>query len=224
MNRPENTSSPIEIWSIQLSRELNRIPECLHALTDSEKQRAEQIRTKTNSERFILTRAFLRIILSEKLGVQPSEIKFLRNENGKPFLPDTALSFNLSHSNDRLLIAVHPEQPIGIDIEHRRPIPRQDVISERWFSENERSFVQNHPNPQKAFFEIWVQKEAYVKALGGGIFQGLQDLPIPLSAPYEQKNKEWCFQLLNITDDYTAAVTYKRPCGRLIIHKSSQFK
>ncbi len=123
--------------------------------------------------------------------------------------------FNISHSRDRLLIAVTSGRAIGIDIEFRRSGINMNAIADRWFSPKERAFFQTLENPEKGFFDIWAKKEAYVKALGTGIFKELSSFTVALdnepNVPSLGKTNEWFFQPLEIDPAYAAALVSEAP-------------
>jgi len=90
------------------------------------------------------------------------EIKI--NRDGKPYVENCPYHFNLSHSGDWLLLAVG-DTPVGADIEKITKIRPKTV--EKYFSQSEQERVKK--NGTKEFFEIWTQKESYVKYTGEGI-------------------------------------------------------
>ncbi len=171
------------------------------------------------------SRRTLRKVLSRYLNCDPASIRFEHNENGKPFLPGSELQFNLSHSRDRLLIAVTAGRDVGIDIEYRRPNVNMNAIAERWFSKEEQEFFQGLEQPEIGFFDIWAKKEAFVKALGSSIFHGLSSFTVPLgtkpgipmpgtSDANSVKNCAatlWYFQTLEIHPACSAALVYEGP-------------
>lgn len=89
---------------------------------------------------------------------------------GKPYfsnLPD--VHFSVSHSSN-IWICAFSKRPIGCDIErHPEKIERLPALSKRWFSEPEQIYVAEHGCTPRAFAQIWVRKEAYVKLIGCGI-------------------------------------------------------
>ncbi len=102
----------------------------------------------------------VRKVFSELFGL--NEIKITRD--GKPYVENCPYHFNLSHSGDWLLLAVG-DAPVGADIEKITKIRPKTM--ERYFSQSEQERVKK--NGTKAFFEIWCQKESYVKYTGEGI-------------------------------------------------------
>jgi len=206
---------PIDLWSIYLPDCREDVKSCRDLLTGEELERAAKFFKPEDAECFILCRGLLRRILGEVLDVAPASIAFERNEHGKPFLPGTDLEFNVSHSRERLLIAVTSGRALGVDIEFRRSGINMDAIADRWFAPEEREFFQGLEKPEQGFFDIWAKKEAYVKALGMGIFKELHSFAVPLGEatgfPMVGKNGEWFFQGLEIDPAYAAALVSEAP-------------
>jgi 4'-phosphopantetheinyl transferase len=186
-------------------------------LQPPELARAERFIKPSDRDRFILCRGLLRQTLGSKLNRNPATIDFHRNEQGKPYLPDNDLQFNMSHSRDRLLIAVTHKRAVGVDIEFRRKGVPMDAIAERWFAPQEIAFFQASEDSQHAFFDIWSRKEAYVKALGKGIFQDLTSFSVPLgeppNVPILGTIDGWAFQGLEIDPAYSAALVWQDLLG-----------
>ena len=214
-NKLEPIRSAIDVWNIFLPDVHGELEPCTDLLTAPERARAERFIKREDAERFILCRGLRRRILADYLDRPPQELRFSRNENGKPFLEDSALSFNVSHSRDRLLIAVTAGRAVGVDIEFRRHGVAMDAIAQRWFAPEENRFFQCSENPHVGFFDIWAKKEAYVKAQGQGIFHELNSFSVPLASapgfPSIGKNGEWFFQPLEIDPAYAAALVSEAP-------------
>lgn len=207
------SSETIQLRSIRLSEQQHELPSCRDILQPSETDRADRFIKPADRDRFILCRGLLRRILGAELGNDPASIDFHRNEQGKPYLPNSALQFNISHSNDRLLVAVTAGRAVGVDIEFRRDNVQMKAISERFFSPEELAFFLNQGTARDVFFDIWSKKEAYVKALGTGIFRDLQSFTVPLDDLPERPSLEdapWIFQSLDIDPDYSAALVWQQ--------------
>lgn len=100
-------------------------------------------------------------------GVCNDELNIVRDAQGKPYLhnyPD--FYFNISHTRNALVVAFSLK-PVGVDIEK---IHDADLkIASRFFSEDEQHYINNAIDTDKAFFEIWTKKEAYIKWSGRGL-------------------------------------------------------
>lgn len=233
-NKQDSIRDSIDLWSIYLPDCRAEMESCRGLLTGEELERASKFFKPKDSENFILSRGLLRRILGEVLDTDPAALTFERNEHGKPFLTGARQAgkpahpqeeafqpaqprteFNLSHSRDRLLIAVTTGRALGIDIEFRRSGINMNAIADRWFAPEEREFFQGLEKPEIGFFDIWAKKEAYVKALGMGIFKELHSFAVPLDGepgfPMIGKTDDWFFQPLEIDPAYAAALVSEAP-------------
>ncbi len=209
----------IEVWNIYLPDHRNDTALCRSLLTGAELERAAKFLKPSDAEGFILCRGLLRRILADCLSVEPSELHFNRNAQGKPFLEDGGLEFNVSHSRERLLIAVTAGRAVGVDIEFRRGGLNMEAIAQRWFAPEEQAFFKSLQDPAAGFFEIWSKKEAYVKALGAGIYTDLNTFSVPVNEtpffPTIGIDGRWFFQTLEIDTHYAATVVSEAPPVRV---------
>ncbi len=121
--------------------------------------------------------------IGKALNIAPESLEILSDENGKPFMKDCEIHFNISHCENILAYAFSDEE-IGIDIERIRPIPLN--ILKRFFSEEEQEYVLGHTPTQEdfqkcenkeileRFYRIFTLKEAICKKSGIGI-KGIRD-------------------------------------------------
>ena len=214
-NNMETFKQSIEVWNIYLPDHYGDTVLCRNLLSREELERAAKFIKPGDTDGFILSRGLLRRILAECLNIEPSALQFSRNKQGKPFLADGTLEFNVSHSRDRLLIAVTAGRAVGIDIEFRRSGLNMESIAKRWFAPAEQKFFHSLENPSDGFFEIWAKKEAYVKALGLGIYKELNTFAVPTGEkPFSaniSNDARWFFKTLEIDSGYAAAVVSEAP-------------
>lgn len=104
----------------------------------------------------------VKTVVSRLLKRPYEEVAICRE--GKPYLTECNLQFNLSHSGEYLLLAVG-EVPLGVDIENITKI--RPKVTKKYFSDSEQDQVAKEG--ENAFFEIWTKKESYVKYTGEGI-------------------------------------------------------
>jgi 4'-phosphopantetheinyl transferase len=137
---------------------------------------------------FALSRGVLRALLGVYMGVDGAELKLRLLDHGKPVLaaPYAAagLHFNVSHSDEWLLWAISRGHALGVDVERERPVARQAAIAQQFFSPSEQQAMQDVPVPlrQRRFFELWTCKEAWAKAVGLGVFAGMGQVEVHISA------------------------------------------
>ena len=141
-----------------------------------EKKRSERFHFEKDRRDFIIGRGILRSILGRYLTVDPSCLQFCYGNNGKPYLVNTSghemICFNSSKSNGVALFAFTRDREIGVDIEQIRDIPEMDLIVEIFFSFKESNLYRSLPERKKkeAFFNCWTRKEAFIKAIGDGLY------------------------------------------------------
>lgn len=141
------------------------------ALGDEERRRAGRLRG-VRRERYVSAQFQLRQVLSQYLGATAQSLRFVRAPRGKPALaqPWGDLRFNLSHSNDRALVAVASGREVGVDLELCRGIDAVG-LARRFFSAPEAAALADlsEAERQARFFRLWTAKEALGKAAGMGI-------------------------------------------------------
>lgn len=175
----------IDIWQYPLHTEFT---DAAKLLNEHELQRAKRYYFARHQRRFTVARAMLRCILARYLNLQPAELIFSYNEYGKPeLINERSLQFNLSHSGDTALLAIGQENPLGIDIELFSARPYAG-IGEHLFSENENLGLAQTSKQLKplAFFNIWAQKEAFIKACGLGLAYPTKKFDVPILPPTHQ--------------------------------------
>lgn len=210
----------VDLWNIQFSQQIEQLDVHRSLLRANELERAARFKNPALANAYISTRGTLRQILAAHLNTEPADLRFERSEHGKPYLPNSDVHFNLSHSKDRLLIAVSNSGPIGVDVEFRKPNFNYNAIAQRWFSPAENQHLRTHENPSRAFFDLWTKKEAYVKALGQGIFHELNCFTVPLNESANEPLNGWAFQSLTIDPAYAAALVTQAPKKQLRIHRN----
>ena len=141
-------------------------------LSDDERQHLDGYRIREAAERYIVTRALVRSVLSERLGIPAPAIRVSRTDTGKPIVTE-GVHFNVSHSGDLVLLAVSDDQPVGVDVERKRTVLKVNALTQRWLSDLERTNLARLRelgiDESDSFLRIWSLKEAQLKALGVGI-------------------------------------------------------
>lgn len=175
----------IDIWSWSLDRSIPEVARLWDTLSLDETMRAAGFVRERDAMRFSAGRGMMRRILGHYLATSASAVTLIANPHGKPQIcPSMGLSlqFNLSHSNNRAVLAVCDVFPVGIDIEEIRPI-EEDVAS-HFFSRKECMALNALPpeNYMDAFYRCWTRKEAFVKAHGAGLLLPLDSFDVSISA------------------------------------------
>lgn len=172
-------SHKIDIWQYSLE---TLYPHAEALLSVEELQRAKRFHFARHQRRFTMARAGMRLILARYLKEPAKELKFLTNEYGKPYLNHAIpIQFNLSHSQDLAILAIGQNHPLGIDVEFfsGRPFTGMSNIM---FSISENQQYAQIPKTMRtlAFFHVWAQKEAFIKACGMGLSYPTQSFDVPV--------------------------------------------
>ncbi len=178
----------LQVWGMTLSDPPRPLAELRGYLSADEIARVERLRHSPDRHRAIIARGGLRAILGAQLGVHPASLGFRYGDKGKPALDmgehHPPISFSVSHSGEWVLIAVAVGHRVGADVEAFRPVPGFEQIADRYFAPSECTAIGGVPENRRldAFFCCWTRKEAYVKALGGGISLGFSHFAVAVAA------------------------------------------
>jgi phosphopantetheinyl transferase len=151
-------------------------------LSPEERRRSDGMKHPLVADRFVLGRILLRRVLARYLDEDPADLAFQYNANGKPEIVDPSgpkISFNLSRSASKNVLAVAAAPAIGVDLE---PVDRADTayrISQRFFSASEiRQLEALGPKAASHALMLWSLKESIVKARGETVWDGLAKISL----------------------------------------------
>ena len=156
-------------------------------LSDRERERAGRFAFDPDRNRFIVARALLRQLLAARLGERPEAVELASGSRGKPALAGrfatSDLRFNVSHCKDVAVYALSSRREVGVDVEAVRTLPDADDVAARWFSPREYATYRALEPGDRAlgFFQCWTRKEAFIKALGDGLFHPLDRFDVSLT-------------------------------------------
>lgn len=106
---------------------------------------------------------FIKYILYKYYGYDFEKIDIQRTKNGKPYIKDSELSFNVSHSSDAIIAIVGlGYDSVGIDMEVILNKDREKLFK-RFFQKEEIEFINSSDDKNLEFYRIWTKKEAYIK-------------------------------------------------------------
>jgi 4'-phosphopantetheinyl transferase len=188
-------------------------------LSTEERARAERFRFARDRRRYVFRRAFVRGALGALLGRAPGDLGFGATAKGAPYLdpaPALSLRFSLSHSEERLLLAVARERMLGVDLQAHDRLDELDRMAGRFLSPAEAvGFAQlSGADRPAAFFRAWSRKEAALKALGEGFFLDPRRISVGIephaaeswSALEDERLARFFFLDLSAPDGFSAAV------------------
>jgi 4'-phosphopantetheinyl transferase len=161
----------IQFWLYDRARAADAWAELQKNIPATEKERASKMNSPERELTFSLGRALLRKHLAEILKANPLTLEILLTPSGKPFLasPSSPLTFSLSHSQNRILLALSPKGWIfGIDIELEQGQTDFALVAKRLFSEEDQKELAALSGKEKKekFFDLWCLAEARFKMQG----------------------------------------------------------
>ena len=184
-------TSELHVW-LAFDRQLaeQRLVEAFAALLDAgERDRAARFRSDEHAHQFLVTRALQRSVLScYAPEIAPADWRFVAGERGKPELaPECAgsgLRFNVSHSALLVAMVVTRAGRVGVDVECLNARAAPLALATRYFTSSEARQLAALPatEQQRHFYRLWTLKEAWLKATGTGVADGLAGISFGFDA------------------------------------------
>jgi 4'-phosphopantetheinyl transferase len=213
----------VHVWHQDLAVSQQQFENLFRLLDNSERDRAARFKVEEPRRQYVISRAFLRVVLGRYLQMDPDRVRFRVAKFGKPELETGSdLYFNLSHTDGAAVIAVTRAGKVGIDVERIRENLNPLELAERFFSREESDWLRSQAAEQQfeAFFACWTAKEAYVKACGGGLsipLAGFAVIPRPGISELELKiydrpddAEKWSLWQLDFGPDFRAALAVEK--------------
>lgn len=119
-------------------------------------------------------RALLRLALRRRGWGEIDDIESIlwKGPQGKPFLKNGGLHFNISHSGGAAACAVE-DCPVGLDLQTERSFTPS--LAARIMAPGEEALVRRAPNADDALTQLWTCKESWMKLTGLGFSQGIKE-------------------------------------------------
>jgi 4'-phosphopantetheinyl transferase len=134
---------------------------------------AMRLRNPADQRASLAAHAGVRLMLGAALNIPPSQVRIHRGRHGKPLLLGN-LHFSISHTRAAVAVAL-ARHPVGIDIERNVPLPDMLALAAFAFAPEARMALESAPQKSQLelFYRFWTLGEAFIKATGLGVFQGL---------------------------------------------------
>jgi len=210
----------VHLWRASLKQPAAVRQQLWPVLSIDEQEKADRFRFAADSDKYVIARGTLRMLLGQYLQCNPGEVQFGYSEYGKPYVQNAAaehMHFNVSHSGDVALYGLAYKRRVGVDVERMRPLIDEDHFVKCVFSSVEQqTFQALRPfERQDAFFNGWTRKEAFIKAIGLGLSFPLEafDVSISPGRPAQllavhrngHSHKNWSLADITIATGYKAA-------------------
>lgn len=222
----------LHLWRTKVSEHTNNMDHYWHLLTKDEQVHAKAFYFAEDSNRYIVTRAILRKLIAGYLGIFPQDILFQYTKYGKPYLclnlknNSQLLKFNLSHSKDAIIYGITKNINIGVDIEFINKDFAIDDLVEQCCSRQEQNTLITLLDEQKYsyFYNLWVVKEALVKAMGLGLSYDLKQIHVNfnknklINATNVVNNEKlyWTQNIFLTYNDYCSAFAISKPADKVL--------
>lgn len=145
-------------------------------LAPEESEQQRRFYFADDRQRYLVTRALVRVVLSRYVRIGPRDWMFSANRYGRPEIANEeaaslGLSFNISHTRGLIALGITRHRMLGVDIENTVTRRVSLDIAGHFFSPAEAGALAKLPAhlQHQRFFEYWTFKEAYIKARGMGL-------------------------------------------------------
>ncbi len=212
----------VDVWLEDLSADDALYAYFWEILDTDEKTKAMRFVHETHRRQYIISHGKLRAILASYLGMAPATISFTIAAYGKPHLTGkaAALKFNLSHSGNKMAVAVGGYDYLGVDIEAWNSGMDLSGAAKTCFGDSEQATWHTATGQEKlaVFYQLWTRKESFLKAVGMGmtleaakVITATEGEPRFLSLPEGYPTHEWKLIDLKFGHGLSAALTVKAP-------------
>lgn len=219
-------SDEAHIWSLSFPQ--SNVSLFYNLLSPKEKEHSAHFNFSRDYDLFVTCRGVLRYLLGQYLNILPEKIPLTQGEFGKPYLENSTLQFNLSHSQERALYVITERDEVGIDVEYKDKNFNLEKSAPYFFLPEELAFwEQLDPITQRDyFFNIWVCREAFFKSLGTGWLEKEHNITFKPKENFRKKytneiflkNKIGSLYFLQEEDDYVSALFVKKKSKKIKYH------
>ena len=206
----------VHVWAVDLDAAGYDRSAWSRRLSPHEQERADRFKFSDDRRRYIVAHVALRVILGAYLKVSGDSLQFREGKNGKPRLAGVAtegsLEFNLSHSQEKALIAVARGRVVGVDIEFVKSNFAFYDVAKHFFTEREVAALTALPPilQCRSFYKCWTSKEAFLKAKGIGLSGALDEVEMTCDAGHRVEIHAavpgWWLTAIDPCDGYEGAL------------------
>jgi 4'-phosphopantetheinyl transferase len=197
-------------------------------LTEPECEQERRFRFPKDRHRYLLTRTLVRTAMSRYVPIAAADWRFVPDRYGRPLIVNDhalarELSFNVSHTDGIVVLAITSTNALGVDVETVHREAPYDVASQH-FSAHEYAALKALPESlrRRRFFELWTLKESYVKARGLGLSIPLKKLSFDLDtrprtvrfdADFDDVPARWIFFQPRLSPRHITALCLRQGAG-----------
>lgn len=181
-----------------LRTHLNRFP-------DTFQDKIKKFRRWQDAQLCLLGRLLVETGIEKVSGRREVWKDVVYNEYGKPYLNDSSIGFNISHSEKIVVCALNASE-IGIDIERKtnniEPADfKEQMTDDEWMK------IVSSADRSVAFYKYWTEKEAVIKYMGKGLSVPLKSFVINNNSTQIENQTIYTRQIF-IDEDYLCSIAH----------------
>ncbi len=174
----DNNAFPVRLYVSCVPEDATFFDEWYKKMPDKRRERCDRFRNEADRNRCITSYALLVYALRDTGLAGDDTVAIKEGPDGKPYLADIPVHFNISHAKDRVLVALsHLE--VGCDVECRSTGALK--VAKRFFAPEEYEFLSRITDEETQgleFTKLWTLKESVVKCCGEGIRRAFDDFRV----------------------------------------------
>lgn len=159
----------------------NWIGDAFDMLDARERERVQRQRQAHHRDHLALAYALHRLVLAHALGMPHERVPLRRDARGRPLVEGVEVDTSLSHAEGYVAVALGLAGPLGVDIEPAHRAGVMPEIAERICHADEVAGMAAHGGAGQgaALLDLWVRKEAFLKAAGVGLEREMESFALP---------------------------------------------
>jgi 4'-phosphopantetheinyl transferase len=130
----------------------------------------------------------------------------------KPYI-EKGPHFNISHSGKMVVVCFSKDAEVGVDIEQIKEIDTKSMSSN--FHKDEITWLENNSFQLDQFYTVWTRKEAFLKAKGQGLMEGMDQLSILNDQVMDET--EWHLREIDVFSGYKCCLCSSRESSEVTI-------
>ncbi|HEX5001324.1 MAG TPA: 4'-phosphopantetheinyl transferase superfamily protein [Bacteroidia bacterium] len=193
-----NHPGEVHIWTHVIHYDDPFLRQAPFMLSQDEMGRAARYHFEKDRRVYESAHVFIRKVLAHYVSLDPVALQLSPLVNTKPQLLNAPfhIHFNISHSGNRILVAIGFDSDVGIDLEKIMNDFDMDGFAEANYHANELELFRQLKGDDETlyFYTIWTRKEAWLKLTGEGINDKLRELDFsgktnqPKFSPFGHQN------------------------------------
>jgi len=181
---PPLAPDEVHVWTVSPTAAPAAADAMVARLSPHEQHRAARMRDPDVRHAFVVGRARVREILGRYVGQPGETLDVVARVDARPRLAGAPpwLDFSFSRCDGMHVCAIGVGRRIGIDVQPLADGGMATDVADRALSTAEHAWLATQTVPRVARARLLTQKEAFMKAVGGGLTLPLTAFTVPVSA------------------------------------------